>query len=395
MRTISNRRMKMIVCAVALLASTTATQAEPTDNAALLYYQAFLLHETPDETTVRMLDDFRRGKTAANDIIAEHIEKNRRVIDLVVTAADAAKCDWGYDYSQGAELTMPNLAQLRRIAFLLSTEARWLASRGNCQTALDRCVTLRRMAVHTCDRTIISYLMGMAIDGLANGATEDVLALVPEDVDALCRFKSRLTQTEERFPSLAHCLTEEAQVCTATMWKDKAQPLASMLEESLEGDFLKSMVERVRKGDDEFFKRNRDYYLNAIAMIAGTLDSDLSYAQMCAKLGAMPKQWSQEARNNPDATLTALSLPDVTKLYQVTVRRQTHLNAIATAIDLYVAKARTRQLPDTLPADSAPDLFSGKPFVYEKADDHFILRCQTKENPEKAEAYQYEFRIKQ
>jgi len=383
--------------AMVLFASNVTALAQPPDNAALLYYQAFLEYEEPNETLEMMLIDFHKGAIVSNEAIARYIERNRLVIDRAVTAAGVSKCDWGYDYSQEImDMMMPNLPPLRSIALLLAAEARWLAEQGNYTTALDRCVTLRKIAMHACDRMLICYLSGNQINRIANEAVQYILGLMPGDVDELNRFKSRLTQTQEQFPSLAHYIMQEAHAWVAMMQKDKVQPILDIYKEgSLAGYSMKPVLERIRKGDDTFFERNRDYYLNAASTVVGTLESGLPYTQICAKLDGLIEQWSQEEEeDNPDAIFTAYFFPMRTRLYQSTVRQQNHVNALKTAIDLYIIKIRTGQLPDTLPADSPPDLFSGKSFAYAKTAEGFILRCQGKEDPKKDEVHEYEFKAK-
>lgn len=381
-----------------MLTSNVKALAQPPDNAALLYYQAFLQYEEPNEALEMMLIDFRKGAIVSNKAIARYIERNRHVIDRAVTAAGISKCDWGYDYSQGNLDMTTTLPPLRSIALLLDAEARWLAEQGNYTTALDRCVTLRKIALHTCYKTLTWYPFGSQINRIANETTQYVLGLMPGDVDELNRLKSRLTQTEERFPSLVPYFTQEARMWVATMQKDKVQPLVDLFGDLYEGplgnDFTKRMFERIRKGDDTFFERNRDYYLNAMSTVVGTLESGLPYTQICAKLDGLVEQWNQEAEDNPDAIFAALFFPPIQRTYQVMIRQQTHVNALKTAIDLYIVKTRTGQLPDTLPADSPPDLFSGKPFAYTKTAEGFILRCRRKEDPNKDEVHEYEFKIK-
>ena len=46
-----------------------------------------------------------------------------------------------------------------------------------------------------------------------------------------------------------------------------------------------------------------------------------------------------------------------------------------------------------MPAGAAGDLFSGKPFRYEKTDDGFTLHCQGKDL-DKDKTYDYAFKIK-
>ena len=386
----------MVICvATILLASNVTALAQPPDNAALLYYQVFLQYEEPNQPIRWMLSDFCKGEIASNEVIAQHIKENRHVIDRAVKAADILKCDWGYDCSQAiVDVNAPTLPPLSRIAILLSAEAGCLAEQGGYTTALDRCVTLRKIALHACNKTLTWYLLGNQINRIANETTQYVLGFTPGDIDELTRLRSRLTQIEAKFPSLGSSLTQEAHMWVATMDKDKVQPLVRLLEGSLMAYSLEPKLKRIRKGDDTFFERNRDYYLNAMATFVNTLESGLPYAQMCTKLDGLVEKWSQEAEDNPDAILTEFFFPMRTQLYQSMIRQQTHLNAIKTAIDLYVVKGRTGQLPDALPPDSPRDLFSGRPFEYAKTDGGFILRCQGKEDPKKDELHEYKFKVK-
>jgi len=389
MKTIHSRRTKMIACLVGMLAPALAVQAGQGDNAALLYYQAFLLYEKPDAALDEMMSDFRAGKIASNETIREHIERNRRVIELAVKAANTPKCDWGYDYSQGIALTVPHT---QTIAYLLLTEARLLAEQGDYQPALDRCMTTHKMALHAVDKLLVTYLIGIAISGATNRTTQQMLPAVPGDVEALNRFKTQLSQIQNEFPSLEGALIQESQVCVTTMRKDKTQVIVREMDDSAFAD--SPIGKQLLAGDEAFFERNRTHWFKAIATLTSTLKSGQPYPQMYATLRDLGQKLGGEWKENPDATLTGISLAATERIYLLATRLQTHFNAVETAIDLYVTRARTGKLPDTLPAGSPPDLFSGKPFAYEKTADRFILRCQAKEEPEKAEANQYEFKLR-
>ncbi|MBN1361671.1 MAG: hypothetical protein JW993_13830 [Sedimentisphaerales bacterium] len=394
MQTSASRKSCIVACAtLVVLASGVITLAQPPDNAALLYYQAFLLYEKPDATMTKTFDDFRGGEIASNDTIDKFMEKNRPIVDLVARAANITKCDWGYDYSRGVELTMPNFSHFRQIGFLLAAEARWQALGGNYQTALDHCVTMRKMAVHVCDKTLISYLVGVAVDALAYGTSEKVLAVLPSDADALTRFKEQFIQAGKGFPSVAAALTQEAQVCTATMTKDAVPALLKSAREAGADPSEDPLFQRLSQGDEAFFQRNRDYWLSAMARISKLLASKRPYTEMSAALDELAKELNEQMKDNPDATLASMSLsPDSMKrIYLLTVRKDTHLNVLLTAIDLYIAKAKTGRLPDALPADSPPDLFSGKPFTYTMTAEGFMLRSQ---NPDSKRS-QFEFKTGQ
>ena len=86
-------------------------------------------------------------------------------------------------------------------------------------------------------------------------------------------------------------------------------------------------------------------------------------------------------------------IPALSRIASLDIRNRTHFNAVKTALNLYIIRAKTGQLPDELPADMPKDMFSGEEFEYEKTNDGFVLRCQGKDLS-KDEIYQYEFKVK-
>jgi hypothetical protein len=373
---------------------TRSEQGGWTENAALVYYQAFLLYEKPEDTLKQMLGEFRAGEIGSNEAIRAHIEKNRRVIEYAVKAASVPHCDWGYDYSERIDLTLPNLFPVRHLALLLCIDARLLTERGDYRTALDRCVTMHKMALHAVDKSMMTYLMGISFGALANRTIQAVLATMPGDVDTLQGLKDQLSQIQATFPPLENAITQEGQIWTAITHKEKVQAALLVLGQDDEEFAASPRKQRIETGDEAFFERNRAHWLQAIASFVDVLKSGQSYPQTYARLGELERKQQSESVDNPDATFTALLLPAARRVYSLTTRFQTHFNAVRTAIDLYIIKAKTGSLPDSLPPSMPLDLFSGQPFEYEKAQDHFTLRCRTKEDPVDAEAKQYEFKLR-
>ncbi|MBN1506886.1 MAG: hypothetical protein JW955_08570 [Sedimentisphaerales bacterium] len=394
MTTLYKHPAKTVALAIValLLAGTGAADAQ-TDNAALLYYQACLLYGQPDETLAQMLTDFRDGKIASNEPIRKHIEANLRVIEYVVKASDLPRCDWGYDYSQGLDLTLVHLSSIKRIAFLVAANARLYAEQGDYRTALDRCMMVHKMALQETDRMAVTYLMGVAMSAMANSTIQNLLIGISRDVGALNQTEAQLSQTQDAFPSLQYVITQEGQVLAASIRKEKAQDrVRDMAQEDVD---TTAACARILAGDDAFFQRNRSHWLNAISSIVAVLDSKLPYTQTRSKLDELDAQITESAKTNPDATFTGLLLPAISRIYGLSTRLQGHFNALRAATELYAIRARTGQLPDVLPADAPTDPFSGQAFVYEKANDHFTLRCSEKEEPAKAEANAYEFKLGQ
>lgn len=391
MKICGNSSLTMAVCAVlALFASTPLAFAQPTDNAALLYYQAILLYEKPDSTMDKMISDFLSDKIKASEAIRQYVEKNRKVIDFIVRASDMPNCNWGYDYSQGLELAMPNLAQLRQVSYLIQTEAKLLAEKGDYQTALDRSLSMHKMALHTVDRTIVGYLVAIAISGRANTAIQNILRDTPEDSQVLNRLKEQLIHIEDKFPLLRDFMGYEAEACVATMQKDKAQMILNTV---FEGDsFDPNTAKRILEADEEFFERGRDCYTRHMNGVQAVLDTPISYPQTYEKLLELGEKLAKEAEKK-DAPLAIIFAPAVNRIYSLSVRGKTHSNAVRAAVDIYLVKAKAGKLPDSLPAGLPKDLFSGRDFEYEKTARGFILRCRGKDLS-KNEIYEYKFEVK-
>jgi hypothetical protein len=85
--------------------------------------------------------------------------------------------------------------------------------------------------------------------------------------------------------------------------------------------------------------------------------------------------------------------PALSKIVGLDLKARTQFNAVKTALELYIVKAKTGQLPDALIDNMPRDLFSGEDFKYEKTKDGFVLRCQGKDLS-KDEIYEYKFKVK-
>ena len=390
-----NHKWAVAACVtMTLLAGAGNAPAGQIDNAALLYYQACLLYGPPDGTLEQAFTDFREGKIASTEEIRKHLEANRFVIGYVVKAAELPQCNWGYDYSLGLDLTLTHLATIKRIAYLMQADARWFAEQGDYRTALDRCMTIYKMGRHVTDGTLMTYLMGTAMSSLANKTIQGLLVGISSDAQTLNQLATQLGEIQEAFPSMQHAITREAQVLGMSMSKAGADSIIRNLALDDKDPNISLATARIRAGDEAFFEKSRAHWFDAVAALVATLDLKLPYVQAQAKLAQDSARVAAEWRDKPDATLTGLLWPGTSRIYVLATRLQGHFNALRVATALYALRARTGQLPKTLPADAPGDPFSGKAFAYEVARDHFTLRCREKEGSDKAEANAYEFKIR-
>ena len=75
---------------------------------------------------------------SSNDAIKQCVEENRRVIELVETAAAIPNCDWGRDDPRGLELLLPELGKIRLTAFLLTADTQILAEKREHKAPLKQ-----------------------------------------------------------------------------------------------------------------------------------------------------------------------------------------------------------------------------------------------------------------
>ena len=365
------------------------------DNAALLYYQVFLIYEKPDDTMKDMVEDLARGKIEPDARTTKFIESQKTVTRLVVAAAKLPNCNWGLKYSDGLSLELPYLSQTRHLTWLILADARTIAANGDYELAIDRCLTARKLAVHAASEPIIvNFLVGISIEKLANKCIQDILSSAPIDLKALQYFKAQLGEFDNKLIPMKFLWETEREVMASYMTPEKVGEIIPLLlgeTEEDESEEIKIANERILAADQQFCQRNIDYYNKHMTAIFSS--SELPYEQAYARLEKLGNKPSEEFKENPDATMAAILAPAVQKIYNNDVSRKTFSNALKTALEIYIINAKTGQLPDSLPSGLPNDLFSGKPFQYAKTAEGFILRCQGRDLL-RDEIYEYEFKIK-
>jgi hypothetical protein len=363
------------------------------DNAALLYYQSYIAYEKADDTMQDMVSDLSRGGIEPNERIRKHIENCRGAINLAVAAAEVPNCNWGLKYSDGFEMLLSHLAQTRKLAFIIGAETRILAADGNYWQALDHSLTLRKMSKHIGDETIISLLVASALGKMADNHIQYLLAEMPQDLKTLTWLKSQLAVIDSKSLSSKATTNYERELSLEHMHLDKLKKLLEIVR----GEPVKpgsKEAEQLRNVDQTTIDKNRIYYIKHMDTLQTILSTPMNYAKVYAELKKLHEQPHKDlAENKIDAYVTSIVSPAFDKIVSVETRDKTFSNAVRAAIEIYIQKAQTGQLPETLPAGLPRDLFSGKDFRYEKTKDGFILRCRAKDL-DKNETYSYEFKVK-
>jgi hypothetical protein len=327
-----------------------------------------------------MVNDLSRGKIEPNERIKKYIESCRTAIDLAAAATEIPNCNWGLKYSDGVSMNMAHIAQTRKLVFLINAEIRILAAEGDYRQAIDRCLTVRKIGKHVGDDTPISFLVSLAIDKVVVNRIQDILAEMTPEMETLTWLKAKLAEVPFKTPSLRVAMRSEKECFSAEMQVDKRDKLLDLCSGSGDvSDLDKTALKRITEGDEVFFAKNRDYYIKHMNSLDEVLESSMPYAEVYSRLKQLNERPGKEMPDNPAATLTSLLIPAFDRIYTIDIRTKTICNALRTAVEIYMIKAKSGKLPDTLPAGLPGDLFSGTDFKYEKTTDGFALRSQGEE----------------
>jgi hypothetical protein len=375
---------KLVLATMVFFLGATCAYCYPPDNAAVLYYKAAVFGIGDDQTD--MIFDFQKGKIELNDKIREFVKRNHITIETVLDASKVKNCDWGLDFSKGVEMMMPPLGPVRDLARLVAADAKILAIDGDYEAAISHCMSLYKMARHVNDRVYICYLVGISINNLTNDCITQIMAEMPQDTQSMTRLKNQLMEINSIPFSVKPAILGEREEILISMTLEQLPDVARLCEVD------KTVAEKILSLDQAAIDRNKEYHNNHVACIIDAFD--MPYVEGYAAIEELHKKMKEVVKSDPDLFLTDILEPAVQKVFSLSTRSKTYDNAIRTAIELYIVKAKTGKLPDVLPAGLPGDLFSGKDFVYEKTADGFVLHCQGKDLT-KDEIQEYKFKVKQ
>jgi len=363
------------------------------DNAALLYYQAFLLRPEPDDAANLKLNDILRDGLPDTSIRV-YLGRCREMIHTVETASLVSQCTWGIrhlDSSSFSEAAL--LGELRQVACVLAVDARTLAVDGHYDAAFARCLTLRRMARHAGDETVLMLLVSQALDALAQRAAQYALGVMPPNTETLQALRGQLGAAPGAIQSIEKTLQSDLETILASLRRrpDSLDYIRQQLAQNAPDESTRQIA--LSLTDDEVLARAKapsSLFLNSIFRI---LDSDMLYEQKYAGIEAQKREFVAEYGGDPAGGMVLLaSSTSIVRFYGLSVRHTAAYSALKTAIEIYLAYAEAGRLPEALPACVVRSPYSGQDFEYEITATGFILRCRAQDFDEKR-TIQYEFTV--
>ncbi len=386
MRNINYSGKKAICSICAILAlwpiGTQAAISSPEpDNAALLYYQAFLLRPELDHETFIHYDSVLRG-TPPNEKVREYLNmrETRETLRIAEDATKIPNCSWGMMHPQGIfhSTHFKICAQLRQIVFLLDVDARTLAFDGDYRAALDRCLSIRRIVPHIADEHDIGYSVSMLHHWKAFDSTQHILSSMSVDRDTLTWLQGQISTVQGPPPPLGRAfeITLEDAIKHLRAHPEDLEIRREGLLNNIEDESLRQEILSIT--DDKLLERAKEPYNKFLSSVNRVIGSDIPYQQKDLQLNQLEDEFGDD---DPIFLILFGYVPtnNVARHNDIYVRNIANYNALRAAIEIYLVNAETGQLPETLPPHLPEDPFSGQDFEYEVTSEGFVLRCRQKE----------------
>jgi len=313
-----------LVCLGSLMAA--APQPRTDINPALLYWQALSIfpEETEDTGKAFHFEGWPKGKLGPKDVaVARRFDPMFKLIRRA--ARMNAPCDWGFDFSDGPEMVMPNLVQLRKATHATALRARVALDEGRQDDARKDIVAMfalaRRSAV---DGALVQIMIQVAIES-------SLLEFIADQFD---RFS---TETLQQL--VADLAAAPPKVTTATAMANERQIFYEWLVAKAEGfreanpDDEAESLESTRRLINELFSPEEAEMRQIMDAANGTMTGMLAYIK---QLSPLYEEMIKLASSSPS------KLAEQTTLFE-TFRKE-NPNHLASMLIPNLAKARKNEL---------------------------------------------------
>jgi len=252
-------------------------------NAALLYYQAFLLRSEPNEAISNKIHEVSFGAEPDRQV-RKYLGSCLDVIEIVEIASRMQQCTWGVWVKP---VFLPSHGALRREIYsiyeILLMDARILAADGHYRVALERCLTALRIARHLREDPEL-YIFSTPFERYALRMVRYVLGVIPPDADILTWFRGQLGVVLGAPPSYAKRLQElvKAHLEDIRTYPTRLARLRNLLVVLAEDEQAKEGARNLT--DEQFILRTSRWLQSFLDSIFRILDSEIAYEQKRAEM---------------------------------------------------------------------------------------------------------------
>jgi hypothetical protein len=372
-------------------------------NAALVYYQACLfrcLSLKPPAGFRGIVSGTFGPNSDPNEAVASFVRSRdyQFLIELVTAASRLPQCDWGLVHRQQVISPTGGIARVDDLTSFLIVQAKVFACDGQYRAALENVLTLRRIARHFGDDMLTLYVQAAVTDARAFDLIRYVLGKMPPDVETLTWLHGQLAAGGEMEwrprETLAKWLDWEVQYLQASPDVLAAAMRKPALRKKTEGLTGAQVLERARQGWEEVFESVLEVLESemspqdksrALGQLEMKVFAKISGAEAAAEVWESEKSAEEKeeeikqlllaGRDNMDP-MGIIEIGHAVDFYSRYAYLPARVHAVQAAIAVYLIKARTGQLPQTLPTDLPKDPYTGKDFEYQVTERGFILRCR-------------------
>jgi len=367
--------------ALCMIVANSGATTSDTSNAALLYYQALLQRPEPDD--YRIIEDVLHD-AEPSDRLRKYLKDSfvQETIMLAESGTRISNCDWGRRSSGVAALGTSAMQEVTHLAKLLCANARVLSHDGEHRAALESCLAMRRFAVHLGDDSSMLYGMAYRVDATALRCIQYILGSMPSETTTLKWLQHQLQALNgapwQQPGAIIRC-EQDARVAGAFR----------MLSGS-DGDWKERFVEGIADAEarerahsqteDELLAQARRSYREFVASAISIIESDLPMDDKFEAVMEIEGRLKKLAAEGDPVILLQGSWDSWARWLRDIPSHALWYNSTLAAVEIYLAKARTGQLPAACPEDLPKAPYDGRDFEYERTETGFVLRYARKDH---------------
>ena len=349
----------------------------PDQNAAPIYRRIHALFGALGTAERKREEDVRqalRGGAASPKTLglaARLLSDRAPILRLARQAARLQHCDFERPYEQGPNLLLTEPGSLRRLAQLLAIEAQLASAEGRVADAFEAIHVGGRVARHVAEEPIlISCLVSIAIDAIMDRAFQGVVLGHKNDPRIVA-----LATTAERSlrpaPDFGRALSGEV-VCCRIMGDILRRERPDHLGVGSALPWFAAHT-RARAAMVDAWEARSVAYWRAIFSALHAHEGDLmAQHRACEPITA------EAMRNDGKRTyeMGALMMPVFAQAILKVAGNEAQRGLRAALVDLVSYRQKHGDWPATLadlPSRPPDDLFSGRPFIYRRTSEGFVL----------------------
>jgi len=251
---------------------------------------------------------------------------------------------------------------------------------------------MRRFAAHIGDDTYVMWVLSEKMGAAAVSAIQYTVGAVPPDESTLTWLKEQIQSVQRTpwRPEQALSSFRDMEVQSWMVHPSEHKAWKEGLLEEIEDETTRQEMQKLTAA--ELFERARLTFDVCTHRVIEILGRDVPYSQKCAEITQVIDRAKDKAQKGDPIVCLMDSVEHLEGYYRIHINATAQFNAVMNAIEIYLAKARSGQLPKELPAHLPEDPYSGQSFEYEVTKDGFLLRCRARAEGWN-EIRQFEFKV--